>query len=190
MTIPKFPPAAHGAPEEVRVLLGAHAHELALRRDDVGLAHPPPGIEPVLAPEPPEAAAHRVANDADAGAGSLEPREPVRLRLGDDVPPQRARLDARGARLGVDEYASHAGGVHEHAAVAGGADAVPRRHYPDAETPLPGEAHGGDYIRDPLRHDHNRGARLDAQVPRPTRLVVALVARHVRSTLKAGPQRL
>src|SRR5215208_8133892 len=77
------------------MLLGAHAHQLAICGDYIRLPHAR-CVEAVLAPEPPEAAAHRVADDADLGGGTLQAGKAVHLGLVDQVGPERAGLDPRG----------------------------------------------------------------------------------------------
>ena len=62
------------------------------------LAFPPSTLAPtasapvaVLTTEPPEAAAHRVADDADVGGGAQQARQAVNLGLVDQVGPDSGR---------------------------------------------------------------------------------------------------
>src|SRR5215217_7496079 len=71
-------------PEQLGVLLGAQPHQLAVCGDYVCLPHAR-GVEAVLAPQPPEAAAHGVTDNADVGGGAHETGQAVRLGLVDQV---------------------------------------------------------------------------------------------------------
>src|SRR5919107_2711054 len=184
---PEVAPAALYAPEEVRILLCAHAQQLTVGGDDLGFYNAI-GVEAVLAPQPGEAAARRVAGNAHVGGGAQEARKPELLGLGDHVLPLHAGLDTSGLRYGVDVYALHTRGVDEDATGGEGGGAVAGCHHPHAQAPLPGQAHRGDYVRRILGHDHERGALVGGEVPRHARPVVALVARRVGRTLQTGPE--
>ena len=95
--------AAAQRPEQVRLVLGVDPALLPVRGHDRERAHEGGG-EPVAAREPAEAAAERVARDADAGRCAVEAREPVLGRRGHDVAPARAGLHAGGARARVDGH--------------------------------------------------------------------------------------
>src|SRR5215211_1144371 len=85
---PEVAPAALEAPEEVRVLVGAHLEQLTIGGYHVGLAHAL-GVEAVLAPQPGETPAHGVADHAHPGGGAHQPRKPENLRFSHHVAPQR-----------------------------------------------------------------------------------------------------
>ena len=171
------------------MLLGAHAHQLAIRGDYVCLPHAR-GVEAILASEPSEAAAHRIADDADVGGGAKEAGQAVHLGLVHQVEPQRAGLDPRRPIHGVYPDASHVGGIDQDPTVARRAHPVARRHHPDAESPFAGETHGGHHVGSTAGHDHERGLLVGGQIPRPARVFVALLARRVRTAAQAGPQGL
>ncbi len=99
--------AAAERPEEVGLVLRVGADEVAVRGDELDRGHLV-GADAVLAGEPREAAAERVADDADIRRGACERGEAVLGRRLDDLDPDHARLGARGARLGVDRDAAHA----------------------------------------------------------------------------------
>ena len=102
----EVPAAAAQRPEQVGVDVGGRADELRVRRDQLDRGHGVGG-EPVAAGEPAQAAAERVADDADVGRGAREREQPVRGRRLGDLEPQRAGLDAGGPRLDVDLDAAH-----------------------------------------------------------------------------------
>src|SRR5215216_5409022 len=130
---PEVAPAALEAPEEVRVLVGAHPEQLAVGCHHVGLAHAV-GVEAVLASEPTEAPAHGVANHAHPRGGAHQPRQPEELRFGDHVGPQRTWLHPGGLGFWIDPHAPHARGVDEDAPVAWGGDAVTGGHHSVTES--------------------------------------------------------
>src|SRR5215210_8246304 len=83
------------------MLLGAHAQEVAFGGDDVG-PRDACCVKAVPAPGPSEAAAHRVADDADAGARAGQAREAVGRSRRDHVLPQSPCLDP--GRPGFGSY--------------------------------------------------------------------------------------
>ena len=93
--------AAAQRPEELRVVLGGRAHALAGGGDELDRGDAV-GREAVLAGQPAQAAAERVADDADVGRGAREREEAVRGRRLGDLEPERAGLDAGRLRRRVD----------------------------------------------------------------------------------------
>ena len=82
------------------------ADELAVGGDDLG-REDAVGAQAVAAGEEADAAAERVADDADVVRGAGESGEAVLPGRADDVAPQRAGLDAGDAVGGVDLHAAH-----------------------------------------------------------------------------------
>ena len=93
----EVPAAAAEAPEEIRVLVGARAHELAVGGDDVGREQVV-DREAVLALQPADPAAEREPGDAGVRDDSAGRREPERLRLVVELAPEHAGLNSRRAR--------------------------------------------------------------------------------------------
>jgi hypothetical protein len=155
--------------------VGAGFDELPFGGDHVGLLDGVGG-EAVLASEPAEAPAHRIADDPDPGRRALQPRQPVRRRLGDQVGPLGAGLHPGSSDLGVHSHAPHAGGVDEDTAVAGGGDTVSGGYHADAKTLLARQEHRGDDVRSPLSHDHECRGLVGVEVPRRSPLLIALIA--------------
>ena len=168
-------PAAQ-RPEEVGVLVAVGAQEGAVRRHDVD-ADDAVGGEPMLAREPADAAAERVADDADIRRGAVQRREPVLGRGDDDVLPHRARLDAGDPALGVDLDTAQLAHVDQHRAVERsvrrGAVAGPLDD--DLEIALDRVVDRGDDVLDRRRQGDDRGAQVGGEVPGVPGVVVAAV---------------
>ena len=81
-------------------------------------------------------------------------------------------------------------GVDQDPAVAGRADAVARRHHPDAQSPFAGETHGCHNVGRSSGYDYQCGLLKGGQVPRPARLLVTFLSRRVGGAAQAGPQGL
>jgi hypothetical protein len=110
--------AAPRTPVELRVLLGARVHELAVRRDDVD------GLDvvdrhPELAGDAPEAAAERQTTDAGVRDRSEGCHELVRRRCLVDLAEQRTTRSPRAARRWIDPHGAQRGKIDLHALVAG-----------------------------------------------------------------------
>jgi hypothetical protein len=102
----EVPAAAAQGPEELGVVVGRRAHELAGRRDELDRGDAV-GRQAVLAGEPAQPAAERVAHDAHVRGGAREREQAVRRgRLG-DLEPQGAGLDPGDLRGGIDLDAAH-----------------------------------------------------------------------------------
>jgi hypothetical protein len=99
VTIPKFPPAAAQAPEELDVLSVARLDELASGGDQVD-GEELVDRQSVLSLKPAEAAAERQAGDAGMGDDPARGREPESLALAVELAPKDACLDPRRAPSG------------------------------------------------------------------------------------------
>jgi hypothetical protein len=139
---PEVAPAALEAPKEVRVLVGAHPQQLAVRSHHVGFPDGV-GVKAILTPKPGKTSTHRIANDAHTRSGAPETCQAEDLRLRDHVGPQRTRLYPGSLRLGVHPDAPHARGVDQDAPVAGSGDGVPGGQHPHAESLIACQAHRG-----------------------------------------------
>ncbi len=165
-------PAATTAqrPEEVGVGRGIDGASLTLRGDQLDRPHPV-ARPSVLAAEPAEPAAERVAGHAHVGRGPGQERATRLCRRLRNIGGPRPGLDASAAILDLD--AAHALGLDQdhvverserHGAVSGSL----RRH------PQPVVAREADHLRDVIRalHEGDRGGPLiGGQVPSLTRLV-------------------
>ena len=97
----EVPAAAAQRPEQLGLVRRVGAHELAVGGDELDRGHRV-GLQAVLAGQPADAAAERVADDADVRRGAVQAARPCSDRRGVDVLPERRRADAHAARLGVD----------------------------------------------------------------------------------------
>ncbi len=179
--------AAAERPEQVRVLLGVDAQELAVRRDDLGGEQVVDG-HAVLARQEADAAGERDAADAD-GAGVAEAgREPVLARRDGVVAGGQAGPGPGGALLGVDLEAAEVGEVEHDAAlgdaVAGGAVAAAADGQLGAG-PAGEPDDVGDVVRVGGAGDDGRPA-VDAGHEDGARLVVAGVLRRDGGALDGG----
>ena len=109
---PEGAAAAAERPEQVRLVRPVGADEVARGRDDLDRGDLV-GADAVLAREPGEAAAERVADDADVRRGAGERGQAVLGRRLDDLDPDHACLGARDPVLGVDRDAAHALGLEQ-----------------------------------------------------------------------------
>ena len=108
----EVPAAAAERPEEVGLLVGRGPDEAPVGGDELDRRHAV-GRQAVLAAEPAQAAAERVADDAHVGRGARQRREADHGGLRGDLQPQRAGGDARDLRVRVDLHAAHALGAEE-----------------------------------------------------------------------------
>ena len=169
--------AAPERPEQVRVGLGVGPHDLAVGGHDLGGEHAR-RREAVLSCQPADAAAERVADDADVLRRPVERREAVLDRGVDDVDPDRARRDPRHAGARVDLDAGHAGGVDQEGAVEEVvAGAVAGALHGDPKADGARVVDGRDDVVDGLGERDRGGALVDCEVPGAARVVVAGVAR-------------
>ncbi len=103
---PEGAAAAAERPEEVGLVRPVGADEVSRCGHDLDRRHLV-GADAVLACEPREAAAERVADDTDVGRGTGERGEAVLGSRLDDLDPDHARLGARNPRVRVDRDAAH-----------------------------------------------------------------------------------
>ena len=93
-------------PEQLAAAVLARGQHLAVGGHDVG-AQQVVGGEAVLAREEAVAAAEREAGDADGGVRARHRREAERRGGLDHLAPGRARADARGPAVWIDEHRAH-----------------------------------------------------------------------------------
>ena len=132
----------------------------------------------VLADHPAEAAAERVAEDADVGRRARQIAETVLARgLGQGLA-EDARLDARALRLRVDLDSRHPLGLQQQGvrAPVDRARVVAAPVERDPETVLGGEDDGRDDVLGGLRQNDRDRLLCNGQVPRLARRVPAVVA--------------
>ena len=98
--------AAAQRPEQLRVLVLADVQVLAVRGDDVGPDEVVAG-QPAPTDQPADPAAEREAGDARRGHEATGDRQPERLRLGVDVPPDASGLRHDAAPVRVDPDRVH-----------------------------------------------------------------------------------
>jgi hypothetical protein len=113
----EVPTAAAHAPEQIRVLVLAGLHELAVGGDDVD-GDEVVDAEPVLAHDPADATAESQPGDAGVGDDAGGDGQPEGLRLTIELAEQHSGLGARPSRFGVDPSALHGPEVDEQAVVA------------------------------------------------------------------------
>jgi hypothetical protein len=177
VTIPKFPPAAAQAPEELDVLSVARLDELASGGDQVD-GEELVDRQPVLSLKPAEAAAERQAGDAGMGDDPAGGREPESLGLAVELAPKRACLDPRRARLRVDPDPLHRAEVDDDAAVADrqARIAVASAPHGDPEAGARRKPDRRDHVRHAAAARDQRREAIDRAVPDLAVLVVGRVA--------------
>ena len=182
--------AAPQPPEQVGVLVGRRADQLAVRRHDLVPERVVAG-QPELPTEPPDAPAERQPADAGVRHDPRRRREPERLRRRVERPEQRPALHLRRARARVDDDAPHPRQVDHQPAVG---------HRPSRRT-VPAAPHAErqtELARDPDRGAHVVGAgaphdvrraTVDGAVPDGARRVVLGGVGDEDLALEAGGQR-
>ena len=165
--------AAPQPPEQVGVLVGGRADELAVGGHDLVPERVVAG-QAELPAEPADAPTERQPADAGVRHDPRRRREPVRLRGRVERPEQRPALHLRRAGARVDDDAPHPGEVDHQPAVG---HRPPRRAVPAA----PHTERQAELARDPDRGAHVVGAgapddvrraAVDGAVPDGTRDVV------------------
>ena len=144
---PEVAAAAAQSPEQLGMLVGADAQDLAgggheRVRDDVVAG------QSVLTGQPAHAAAERQAADAGVRDVAGGRRQPVGLRGAVQRAQRRAALHPRAARDRIDAHAVHRAQV-DHQAVVGDRqadDVVAAAADPDLEIGVAGQADGGDDV--------------------------------------------
>ena len=172
----EVPAAAAQRPEQVGVIVGRRADDLALGGDHLDLREVVDG-EPVLAHEPADAAAQ--ADTADAGMADDAARgsETVRLRRMVDISPQGAALDECRALDRIDRDGAHRRQVDHDPAVAhrGAGDVVTPTANGDLEIAVAGEAHRGGHIGGVAAAGNQPRSSVDGAVPYGSGGVVVIV---------------
>jgi hypothetical protein len=177
--------------EELGIVIGVRAHVIAVgghefdRGDAVAR-------EPVLAREPAEAAAERVADDADVVRGARHRSEAEGGRGAGHVRPQRPGADSRDPGRRIDPHPAHALGGEQDRALerAHRRRPVARALGRHAQTLLAGEVHDGGDVGVRQRERHRGRPLIDGEVPRAPRLVPAVVVRPVDLAAEAGSERV
>jgi hypothetical protein len=133
----------------------------------------------VAAREPAQAAAERVADDADVGRRAGQRGEAVLGGGAGDLGPERAGRDAGTTAGGVDRDALHARGLDEDRVLEGGerGGVVAGALGGDAQAGGAGELDDRHHVVDVLGQGHEGGTLVDGEVPRLPRLVPRRVAR-------------
>ena len=172
--------AAADRPEQLGLGVRVGPDQPAVGGDDLDRGDAVGG-QAELAGVPADAAAERVADDADVGRGAVQGGEPVRRDGLDDVDPQRAGTDPGGARGRVDRHLAHRGGADQHgvAQVAERTGVVTGALRGDPQT---GGRGGADHLDDLVgvgRVGHRRRVLRDGDVPRHPSGVVPGVAGQV-----------
>ena len=117
---PEAAATAAERPEEVRVRLVVRANDVAVGGDDLG-GNDARGRKAVLAGQPADPAAERVADHADVCGRAMESGEPVLGGGVDHVAPDRSGSDPRHACVRVELDTGHPRRVDQERTVEGGA---------------------------------------------------------------------
>jgi hypothetical protein len=169
--------ASPEAPEEVRVLALAGAHEARVGRHHVR-GHQVVAGQAEAAIEPADAAAEREARDAGGRDHAAGRRQAERLGLAVELAPRHAGPGPRGPVHRVDPDALHGRQVDHEATVAHGAagDVVAAAPHGHEHVVLAREAHGGQDVGDAGAARDERRAPVDHGVVDGAGRVVAGVA--------------
>src|SRR3954447_2049234 len=158
--------AAAQRPEQLGLVVAVAAHEAAvggdeLDRDDAVRR------EAVPAREPAQAAAERVADDADVGGGARQRGEAVLGRRAGDLGPRDAGAGASAAAGDVDLDVAQRRRLDEDRALErrDRARVVARALRGDAQAALAGEVDDRDDVGGALRDGDERGPLVDGKVP-------------------------
>ena len=146
--------AAAEAPEEVRLTLGVHRDDVAVRGDHLDCDEGVDG-QAVLAHQPADAATQRQAADADRRGVAVGGREAVCLRGGSILARRQARTGLRDARVGIDVHRAQVAQVEQdrviHRAVA--RETVAAAPDGQRQVLVPGQPDGGRDIGGVRRPD-------------------------------------
>ncbi len=170
-------PTAAQCPEEIRVVIGIHMEQVAIRGDDVHRQQVVDG-EAVLAHEIADAAAQRDAADAHRTRIAKPDREAMRARRGGDFRRRQARFGPHGRSIDIDLQPLHARQVEHDAAIRN----AKTRHTVTAAADREFQACGARNRDDPrnvggVRHLHDDGrAAVEAPIEDSARLIVAVSA--------------
>ena len=172
--MPKLPPPPRSAQKRSGFVSGSARTTLAVGGHDLGREDAGRG-QAVLARQPADPAAERVADDADVVGGAVERGQPVRDGGRDDVGPDRAGGDARDAgaagRPRPRSCATCSTSIVPWSEPAG--RAVARALHRDPEAELARVFDCCDDVVDRLRQRDDGGALVDGEVPGAAGLVPA-----------------
>ena len=146
------------------------------RGDHLGLDEVVDG-EPVLAHEPPDAAAQAEAADAGVAHDAARGGQTVGLCLVVDVAPQGTTLDEGRAVDEIDRDGAHRREVDDDPVVAhcGAGDVVASASYGDLEVAVAGEAHRCGHVGGAAAAGDQSGSSVDRAVPHGSGVVVVMV---------------
>ena len=147
-----------------------------VRGDHLGLHEVVDG-EPVLAHEPPDAAAQAEAADAGVAHDAARGGQTVCLCLVVDVAPQGTTLDEGRAVDEIDRDGAHRREVDDDPVVAhcGAGDVVASASYGDLEVAVAGEAHRCGHVGGAAAAGDQSGSSVDRAVPHGSGVVVVMV---------------
>ena len=150
--------------------------DVAARGDHLGLHEIVDG-EPVLAHEPPDAAAQAEASDAGVADDAARGCQAMRLCLVVDVAPQGATLDEGRAVDEIDRDGAHRREVDDDPVVAhcSASDVVASASDGDLEVAVAGEAHGCGHVGGAAAAGDQSGSSVDRAVPYGSGVVVVMV---------------
>jgi hypothetical protein len=186
----EVPAAAAQCPEQLGLVLGVDADQLAVGGDELE-GRDGVGLQPVLAREPAHAATERVAGDADVGRRAVQPGQAVGRQARRDAVPLDAGADAHASGARIDADLLQAADVDEEQIVhvAQRRLVVGRRLRRDAQPEALGERDGvGDLAG--VGRERDRGWPLvDEQIERRARLVVeGIVGEHDGAGERVGEE--
>ena len=154
---------------------GRHPAQHAVAGHHLERAHPVRG-EPERAGHRADAAAGRVADDADVTGRTVQRREAMRRGGLDDGLPLHARAHPRPALLGMHRHLVEVARDDQQVTGEGGDGAVPGRLHADGHAVLAGEGDGLDDVCRVAHRDDGSGTHLHREVPgRYQRLVSGFV---------------
>ena len=170
--------AAAEAPEQVRMLVGAHGQDAPVGRHELDREQVVGG-EAELRHQPAETAAERQAGDSRRRDRAARDGEAVELRLAVELLPEHAALRAHRPRGGIDVDALHRREVdHQPAVGDGGAgDVVPAAADRELPALLARGVDRADDVRRPAAAGDQRGPPVDQPVVDATHLVVGRISR-------------
>jgi hypothetical protein len=174
-------------PEELRVLAFARMHEMAVGGDDVGGLQVVAG-EAETAAEAAETAAERETGGPRVRDGTGCGREPERRALTIELAEQRAGLEIRRLRPGIDAHAAHWRKVDHDSTVARrfSGRAVSTGPHRREQLVFASEVHRAHHVTRTDACGDQRGALVDASVPHAPRLLVSRAVGQQQLALQAA----
>ena len=158
------------------MVVGRRPHDVACRGDHIGLDEVVDG-EPVLAHQPPDAAAQAEAADAGVAHDAARGCQTVCLCLVVDVAPQSPTLDEGRAVDEIDRDGAHRREVDDDPVVAhcGAGDVVASASYGDLEVAVASETHRRGNVRGACAAGDHPRSSVDVAVPYGSGVVVVIV---------------